>query len=88
MKCKDCTNTICGYRTSDAEMECYYSQYAQSSLSNKEQWISDTAVKLVASIPYEYVTSGAGGQIMEPRHIYAVRIAKEMADVIFGDTET
>ena len=85
MKCKDCTEMICGHRTTDAEMECYYSQYAQPSSSpTKEQWISDTAVKLIASIPYEYVTSGVGGQTMEPRHIYAARIAKEMADTIFG----
>ena len=85
MKCKDCTDMICGHRTSDAEMECYYSQNAlPQSSQTKEQWISDTAVKLIASIPYEYVTSGAGGQIVEPRHIYAARIAKEMADVIFG----
>lgn len=30
------------------------------------------------------MASGAGGQTLEPRHIYAARIAKEMADVIFG----
>ena len=85
MKCKDCTDMICGHRTSDAEMECYYSQYAQPTQKtmSKEEWIADTAVKLIASIPYEYVTSGTGGQTMEPRHIYAARIAKEMADVVF-----
>ena len=76
---------ICGHRTSDAEMECYYSQCAlPQSSQTKEQWISDTAVKLIASIPYEYVTSGVGGQTMEARHVYAARIAKEMADVVFG----
>lgn len=52
-------------------------------LTSKELWISDTAVKLIAQIPYEYVTS-CNGQINEPRHLYAARIAKEMADQIFG----
>ena len=87
MKCKDCTDMICGHRTSDAEIECYYSQYAlPQSSQTKEQWISDTIVKLIASIPYEYV-SGADGQIIEPRHIYAARVAREMADVIFGQKQ-
>ena len=72
------------YRTSDGEKECYYSQFAEPApISSKEQWISDTAIKLIATIPYEYVTS-CNGQINEPRHIYAAKIAKEMADVIFG----
>ena len=53
-------------------------------LSPKDLWISETACKLIAQIPYEYVSSGVGGQTMEARHIYAARIAKEMADVIFG----
>lgn len=76
---------ICCHRSTNAEMECYYYQYSQPLASQtKEQWISDTAVKLIADIPYEYVTSGACGQTTEPRHIYAARIAKEMADVIFG----
>ena len=84
MKYKDCADVICPHRTTDAEMECYYYQYSQPLAQTKEQWISDTAVKLIASIPCEYVTNGVGGQTMEPRHIYAARIAKEMADVIFG----
>ena len=76
---------ICCHRSTNAEMECYYYQYSQPLASQtKEQWISDTAVKLIADMPYEYVTSGAGVQTTEPRHIYAARIAKEMADVIFG----
>lgn len=54
-------------------------------LSPKALWVSETAVKLLAEIPYEYVGSGVGGQTMEARHIYAARIAKEMADVIFGE---
>jgi len=85
MKCKDCADMICPHRTTDAEMECYYYQYSQPLVSQtKEQWISDTVVKLIANIPYEYVTSGVEGQTMEPRHIYAARVAKEMADIIFG----
>lgn len=52
-------------------------------LTNKELWISDMIVKLIASIPYKYVTS-CNGQVNEPRHLYAARIAKEMADQIFG----
>lgn len=98
MKCKDCTEGICPYRTTDGERECYYQQYADftvtypntseqpkvlTPLAHKEQWISDMIVKLMASIPYEYVTS-CNGQINEPRHLYAARIAKEMADQIFG----
>lgn len=51
--------------------------------ANKLKWISDTAVKLLASIPYDYVIKDAVGT-SEPRHKYAARIAKEMADVIFG----
>jgi len=52
MKCKDCIDMICGHRTSDAEMECFYSTHALPPLSQtKEQWISDTAVKLINSIP-------------------------------------
>lgn len=54
-------------------------------LSPKALWISETVVKLIAEIPFEYVGSGVGGQVMEAKHIYAARIAKEMADVIFGD---
>ena len=78
----------CLYRTSDGEQECYYFKVSNTSIpqipmSKKEQWISETAVNLIASIPYEYVTS-ANGQVMEARHIYAARIAKEMADEIFG----
>ena len=85
MKCKDCADMICCHRSTDAVMECYYYQYSLPLASQtKEQWISDTVVKLIAGIPYEYVTSGVGGQTTEPRHIYAARIAKEMADVIFG----
>ena len=81
------------HRTSNAEQECYYNTHpyiSQNSgevkvmLSPKALWISETAVKLLAEIPYEYVGSGVGGQTMEARHIYAARIAKEMADVIFG----
>lgn len=79
MKCKDC-NQNCPYRTSDAEKDCVY-QTSQL-LSAKAQWISDTAVKLIASIPYEWVTDGLGKT--EPRHLYAARMAKEMADAIFG----
>lgn len=98
MKCKDCTEMICPYRTTDGERECYYMQYADFTvtvpspteqpkiettlLSNKEQWVSDMIVKLIASIPYEFVTS-CNGQVNEPRHLYAARIAKEMADQIF-----
>lgn len=55
-------------------------------LSPKALWISETVVKLIAEIPYEYVGSGVGGQVMEAKHIYAARIAKEMADVIFGES--
>lgn len=102
MKCKDCTEMICAYRTTDGERECYYQQYADftvtcpntsgqikaettpnGTLTDKELWISDMIVKLIASIPYEFVTS-CNGQINEPRHLYAARIAKEMADQIFG----
>ena len=87
MKCKDCTMPSCHYRTTDGEHECYYFKVSNTSIpqtpmSRKEQWISETAVKLIECIPYEYVTS-ANGQVMEARHIYAARIAKEMADVIF-----
>ena len=86
MKCKDCTEAICPHRTTDGETECYYYQYAQPisvAEINKAQWIADTAIKLIAQIPYEYVSS-CNGQVNEPRHIYAARIAKEMADVIYG----
>ena len=95
MKCKDCNVTGCSYRTSNAEQECYYNQHIQYTskessevkvmLSPKALWISETAVKLIAEIPYEYVSFGVGGQTMEAKHIYAARIAKEMADVIFGE---
>lgn len=95
MKCKDCTVAGCMYRTSNAEQECYYNTQSpyisQNSgevkvmLSPKALWISETAVKLLSEIPYEYVGSGVGGQVMEARHLYAARIAKEMADVIFGE---
>ena len=34
MKCKDCTESHCGYRTSDSEKECYYSAYAYDVRSN------------------------------------------------------
>ena len=95
MKCKDCTVAGCYYRTSNAEQECYYNQNIQYipkesgeikvMLSQKALWISETAVKILAGIPYEYVGSGVGGQTMEARHIYAARIAKEMADAIFGE---
>lgn len=93
MKCKDCNTVGCPYRTSNAEQECQYNtilHYTEKSegfdilLSPKALWISETACKLIAQIPYEYVNSGVGGQTMEARHIYAARIAKEMADVIFG----
>lgn len=85
MKCKDCADMICAHRTTDAEMECYYYQYLQPQESQtKEQWISDMVVKLIANIPYKYVISVIDGHTMEPRHIYAARVAKEMADVIFG----
>ena len=96
MKCKDCKDSACSYRTTDAEMECVWNPQARAYikhdngkveilLSPKALWISETAVKLLAEIPYEYVGSGVGGQVMEPKHIYAARIAKEMADVIFGE---
>ena len=95
MKCKECNIPGCLYRTSNAEQECYYNQQIQHvqressevkvMLSPKALWISETVVKLIADIPYEYVSSGVGGQTMEARHIYAVRIAKEMADVIFDE---
>lgn len=81
MKCKDCNQQICVHRTTDAEKDCVYQANGQS-YSAKAQWISDTAIKLIASIPYEWVTDGLGKT--EPRHLYAVRIAKEMADTIFG----
>ena len=93
MKCKDCNTAGCPYRTSNAEQECQYNttlHYTEKSegvnilLSPKALWISETACKLIAQIPYEYVSSGVGGQTMEARHLYAARIAKEMADVIFG----
>ena len=97
MKCKECNTPGCVYRTSNAEEECYYTRYSERPyilvdngksdvkvmLSPKAQWISETVVKLISDIPYEYVCSGVGGQTMEPRHLYAARIAKEMADVIF-----
>jgi hypothetical protein len=80
----------CAYRTTDRETECVYDEVlytystnTQSTLSNKELWISDMIVKLIASIPYEFVSS-CNGQVNEPRHLYAARIAKEMADQIFG----
>lgn len=80
----------CPYRTTDGEKKCVYDEVrytfstnTQSTLSNKEQWIADMIVKLIASIPYEFVTS-CNGQVNEPRHLYAARIAKEMADQIFG----
>lgn len=92
MKCKECTEVICSHRTTDRETECYYTKYADFTSSrqeehaiSKEEWISDTAIKLLSRMPYEYVTSGVGGQTMEPRHIYAARIAKEMANAIFGN---
>lgn len=85
MKCKDCTDFICNHRTTNAEMDCFYERYAQpSSTPSKEEWIADTAIKLMSAIPYEYVSSGVSGQNSEPRHIYATRIAKEMANEIFG----
>lgn len=90
MKCKDCNSMTCPYRTTDGETECVYDEVhytfstnTQSTLFNKEQWIADMIVKLIASIPYEFVTS-CNGQVNEPRHLYAARIAKEMADQIFG----
>lgn len=94
MKCKDCNVPGCHYRTSNAERECYYNQIqyvpnenskVEVTLSPKALWISETVVKLIAEIPYEYVGSRVGGQTMEARHIYAARIAKEMADVIFDE---
>ena len=87
MKCKDCTDVMCPHRTTDGETECKWSVISSvdtNPLSPKARWISETAVKILASIPYEYVSSGIGGQTMEPRHLYAARIAKEMADTIFG----
>ncbi len=81
MKCKDCNQWICVHRTTDAEKDCVYQANGQP-YSAKAQWISDTAVKLIASIPYEWVTNGLGKA--EPRHLYAARIASEMADAIFG----
>ena len=81
MKCKDCNQWGCVYRTTDAEKDCAYQANGQS-YSAKAQWISDTAVKLMTSIPYEWVTNGLGKA--EPRHLYAARIASEMADAIFG----
>ena len=95
MKCKDCKIPVCSYRTSSGEQECYYntqppyfpknSEDIKIMISPKDLWISETAVKLLAEIPCEYVGSGVGGQTMEARHLYAARIAKEMADVIFGE---
>lgn len=96
MKCKDCNVVGCSYRTTNAEQECCYSNQSpyithdkadiNIMLSPKALWISETACKLIAQIPYEYVGSGIGGQTMEARHLYAARIAKEMADVIFGES--
>ena len=94
MKCKDCKDTACSYRTTDAETECVWNPQARAYikhdngkveilLSPKALWISETAVKLIAQIPYEYVTDSIGKA--EPRHLYAARVAKEMADVIFGE---
>ena len=76
MKCKECNSVVC-QRSDDGEVKVM--------LSPKALWISETVLRLIAEIPYEYVCSGVGGQTMEPRHIYAARIAKEMADVIFGE---
>ena len=79
-RCSRCGSLEC---SEDIPIICEES--TQVILSQKEQWISETAVKLLLSIPYEYVCSGIGGQTIEARHLYAARIAKEMADVIFGE---
>ena len=32
MKCKDCNSTLCSYRTSDAEMNCFYERHPDCTL--------------------------------------------------------
>lgn len=40
MKCKNCTEDYCPYRTSDAEKECYYSTFTipANSVMMTEKW--------------------------------------------------
>ena len=32
MKCKDCNSTLCSYRTSDGEMNCFYERHPDCAL--------------------------------------------------------
>ena len=86
MKCKDCTELHCPYRTSDGEKECYYYTLDKDSrnvgLTSKGLWIADVAVKILASCPYPYMSLDGYNSI--PAAEYAAEQAKRMANKIFG----
>lgn len=41
MKCKDCNSTLCPYRTSDAEKDCFYDTHPHYPMP-RDLWNNDT----------------------------------------------
>lgn len=88
MKCKDCSQTKCPYRTSDAEQVCYYcyskkpdNNSIKAGLTQKQLWIADVSVKILASCPYPYMS--VDGHRFISAAEYAAIQARTMADKIF-----
>lgn len=40
MKCKDCNSTLCSYRTSDAEKDCFYEKHPDYPMP-RDLWNND-----------------------------------------------
>lgn len=84
MKCKDC-NSMCKYRSSDAERECYYSQSQPDTLSaelktNEEKHWQDVRERAAIAAMQSIISSNVSSLCYD--HEFVTRDAIRFADTL------
>ena len=93
MKCKDCTEPWCPYRTSDAEKECYYYMMADASVnetsgvmySNLARDIMYNALRAKAAISFGSALVASHPSIYRPEPEVTARLAVEYAEALIKE---
>lgn len=84
MKCKDCNSTLCSYRTSDAEKDCFYESHPDYPMP-RDLWNNDNtdwqALRNHAAIAAMQGVMSFFGSIDYNRETIA-RLAVEQADAL------
>lgn len=77
MKCKDCTTFGCQYRTTDAEKDCYYEQWAAKEF-DWQSFRNQAAKDILCAVLSGGITSGMVGIVPEKENL--VKVSTEIAD--------